>query len=845
MGRMKLKTRLFILVAVVFIAMQVLSIVWTYGSVTRQVSDVREKIEQEFIKYSADDIGDYISFLSLAITKEQLRINTLFDNIGEYSWLKERYAPSIYNFETNQWANSATLLSSNLWLDFMQTTVRDKLTSCMMMRPPFLHNSYIIPLAEGLNLIVEVHENNDLEVYIGVPFWSNEVGENFQLGQHDLFFSIETARDNWLLFTPEQLLDIKPDEFHARNFSPPSGPFVSTMNIQSKKVYKNLIDSTIKDVLKVRGYLMEKPEYLQKAKNTSWIKSMLDQQIHGGEDELFARIESCESYMCNYLKTKEKNGPSGLVHDWQERDDQNRLIWELSTITSTGIWFFDPFSRVAPKGVASFPNSETAKKWQVSTKVGFSMHTKDVFHDAIVPVGINCKPPAEKGEINTCLTSEFNIIQPLEDSSVIFMTKTLTYAEMDPNGSVPHYGTLSLGVNIANTLELLALICPDSILYLPEQGEPVMFDTHGIMIPLTSDEKRILRKLCGKNQGIVTDTDGKEYYYYHVIDLIEGDAHVFIIQYRDQLYNQITNIEQQGKHFLIVVTQQMVLLGIVLLAVVLLIFNYFIRRILKPIANLVENTEVVAMGDLEKVHVSEKDKQRKDEMGVLVSSFEHMVEKMKEGNQVRALLHKVVNKEVAEKILSQGVVLGGEVRTVAVLFSDIRHFTHISENMQPQDVLAMLNDCLNVLSAVVDEHKGVIDKYVGDEIMAFFGAPLDMENPPLQAVLCAIAMMRVLREWNRHRESIGYRQLTIGIGIHVGEVIAGNMGAENHLNYTVLGHNVNLAHRFCEHAGEMEILISQEVLNYPNVRARIEVEELPPANFFGISHPVPVFRVKY
>ncbi len=825
--------------------MQGASILWTYSSVTRHVEKVRVKIEREIRSTNAKLVENYLAFLSLAITQEELRINTLFSRIEEYNWLKTRYAPTDYNFETNQWASSVTLLTTNNWLDFIQTTVREKLTSCLMMRPPFLHDVFLIPLNEDINLVVEQEKNGNLNVYIGVPFWSNEIGKSFQLGQHDVSFSIETLRNNWLLFTPQQLLELNLDELKGRNFIPPSGPFAPTVNVQNQEIYKNLVDSTIKSILTVRKKLLDQSEILEKARDYGWIKGSVDKQIASGQERFTRGIDLCDSYLCKYLKGNARDQSWAQIHDWQERDDQNRLIWELGAVTGTGVWFFDPFSRFAPKGLASFPKSETAIKRQISNAVGYAVYTKDIFFDSRVSIQGDCKPEITSGQVNTCLPSTFKIIQPLKDTSAIFIVNTLMYGYMESDKKLPNYGTLSLGVNIATILEQLALICPDNVLFLPENGDPIMFDTNGRKIDLTHDEKMILQKLSDKKEGIVTDTDGKEYYYYHVIDIIRDDGHVFIIQYRDSVYKQITQLEQQAHNFLYAVTVQVLLSGILFLAVVLFAVNFFIKRMIRPIVDLVGFTDAVALGDLEKVQVSQKDKLRKDEIGALVGSFEQMVEKMKEGNQVRALLHKIVNKEVADKILSQGVVLGGEVRKVAILFSDIRHFTHISENMAPQDVLAMLNDCLNILSGVIDDHKGVIDKYVGDEIMAFFGAPVEMENPTLQAVLCAMTMMRVLREWNRHRESINYCQLKIGIGIHVGDVIAGNMGAENHLNYTVLGHNVNLASRLCDHAGEMEILITQQVLDYPGVRANIEFEAVPEAIFKGISQPIPIFKVKY
>ena len=841
---MKLRTRLFVFVAIVFFVMQSASIIWTYYSVTGHVEKVKGQIEEEIRLENEKQVNDYVSFLTLALAEIELRINTLFLRVEEFNWLKKRYAPSVYNFQTNQWGSSVALLTSNQWLDFIQTTVREKLTSCLIMRPPFLHTAYSLNLENTVTLIIEKLENEDILVYIGVPYWSSEISENYQAGEHDILFSIDTLRNNWLLFDAQQLLQLNPEELHARNADPLEGPLSPILELQSKEVYKTLTDSTIKSILAVRQQLIKNPEVLEKARDYGWIKEQLKDKFKDGEKTYSRGLDSCESQICKAVKENERERPWEKIHDWRERDDQNRLIWELGGITGTGLWYFDPFNRFAPKGIVSFPNSEAAKKRNLPVDIGYSVLTKDVFYTKRFPIYANCKPKLIEGEVNTCITPEFDIIFPLENKTAIFLVNTLMYGELEKE-QLPDFGTLSLGVNIAPLLEELALISPDRVLFLHEGSDPVMFDTHGALVDIDKQQINIFNQLKGKKDGVITDVGGEEYYFMHVIDVKPNDGHVYIVQYKDSVFREITQLETTAQNFLYSVIIQILILGIILFLMVLILMNLFVKRMLTPITDLVENTQFVATGNLEKIQVSEKDRKRGDEIGTLVKSFEQMVEKMKEGNKVRAVLHKVVNKEVADQILKQGVELGGEVRTVAILFSDIRHFTQISENMPPQDVLAMLNDCLNVLSSVIDDHKAVIDKYVGDAIMAFFGAPVEMENPALQAILCAMAMMRVLREWNRHRESIGYRQLSVGIGIHIGEVIAGNMGAENHLNYTVLGHNVNLASRLCDHAGEMEILITEETLNYPGVKSKIEFETAPEATFKGISHPIAIFRVKY
>lgn len=139
--------------------------------------------------------------------------------------------------------------------------------------------------------------------------------------------------------------------------------------------------------------------------------------------------------------------------------------------------------------------------------------------------------------------------------------------------------------------------------------------------------------------------------------------------------------------------------------------------------------------------------------------------------------------------------LGGERRTVTILFSDIRGFTTISEKMSPEQLTSFMNRYLSVMTEIVFNHGGVVDKYIGDAVMAFWGAPLADDKHALHGVLAALDMMAELKEVNRQNKELGEPEIDIGIGLNSGAVTVGNMGSERRFNYTVLGDNVNLASR--------------------------------------------------
>jgi adenylate cyclase len=233
-----------------------------------------------------------------------------------------------------------------------------------------------------------------------------------------------------------------------------------------------------------------------------------------------------------------------------------------------------------------------------------------------------------------------------------------------------------------------------------------------------------------------------------------------------------------------------------------------------------------------------------DEIETLYFSFFQMVEGLKEKEKVKGILDKVVSPNIAKEILEGHIHLGGEEKIVTVLFADIRKFSNLTEKMLPHEVIGMLNECMTRISEVIDAHGGVIDKYVGDEVMALFGAPVSSPNSSYEAVICALEIQKVLENWNSERSREKLPPIHMGIGVHTGVVLAGNMGAEKRLNYTVLGANVNLAARLCSSAHEGEVLISEDTLNEPNVKENILYEASSPIELKGFSKPVSLFRVK-
>ncbi len=209
----------------------------------------------------------------------------------------------------------------------------------------------------------------------------------------------------------------------------------------------------------------------------------------------------------------------------------------------------------------------------------------------------------------------------------------------------------------------------------------------------------------------------------------------------------------------------------------------------------------------------------------------------------RERFQRLLSPAIAQQVIEGKVEVkkGGEVRTTTVLFSDIRGFTAMSESQPAQVVVDMLNEYFERMVEVIFKYEGTLDKFVGDEIMALFGAPVGHPDDALRAVRTALEMKDVLEQFNRERVAAGQQEVKIGIGINTGECVAGYLGSSKALEYTVIGDTVNTGARLCSIAKGGEIIISENT--FAAVRDHFEVVELPPTQVKGKSQALKIFNV--
>jgi class 3 adenylate cyclase len=252
-----------------------------------------------------------------------------------------------------------------------------------------------------------------------------------------------------------------------------------------------------------------------------------------------------------------------------------------------------------------------------------------------------------------------------------------------------------------------------------------------------------------------------------------------------------------------------------------------------PLRELVKGTVAIRGGDFTvKVPVRSR-----DEVGQLAASFNEMAEGLTQKEVYRTVLNMVADEKVAHALVNGQLKLGGEVREISVLFCDIRGFTPLTENMPPETVIEMLNEHMTALTRVVKEHHGVLDKFVGDLLMAIFGAPVSAENDTLNAARCALRLIEERERLN----ATSQHQLQIGVSVATGKVVAGCMGSTDRLNYTVLGERVNLASRLCSVAIAGQVIIDETT--HAKLGGQIKDSPLAPISVKGFSEKLLAYEL--
>ncbi len=268
----------------------------------------------------------------------------------------------------------------------------------------------------------------------------------------------------------------------------------------------------------------------------------------------------------------------------------------------------------------------------------------------------------------------------------------------------------------------------------------------------------------------------------------------------------------------------------------------FSMTLTSPIEKLAEMINLVSKGNFD---VKARAQVRShDEVGDLAEAFDHMTDGLKERDKVKNLFSKFHGSSVAEDLINNDIGVGGQTKDVVVFFSDIRGFTAFSEKRSPEEVVAMLNEYFAVMVKIINSHGGVVDKFIGDAIMAVWGAPKSSDRDAHQAVRACLEMRRALEGLNETRISRGQPAISIGMGLHAGKAISGTIGSDERMEYTVIGNTVNTASRIeaSTKAFGSDLLISDSVAEL--VGDGFKTELAGAAEVKGRSEALKMFKVR-
>ncbi len=308
-----------------------------------------------------------------------------------------------------------------------------------------------------------------------------------------------------------------------------------------------------------------------------------------------------------------------------------------------------------------------------------------------------------------------------------------------------------------------------------------------------------------------------------------GEVHVGI---------DLTSLQEASRNIQIVVGT------IALVGIIVGILGAFglASYLIRPLRALVFGVHEIGRGNFE----FRIKKQSNDEIGDLTIEFNKMAKDLKDKVLIEDAFKRYVSHQVADEILKDPDVfaksLKGEKRPVTIFFGDIRGFTTISEQLPPEEVVAFLNFYLTEMTTIIFANEGTIDKFMGDCIMAIFGAPVRHDSDVLHAVRSAVEIQKKVEELNKQRISEGKRDIHVGIGINYGEAVVGNIGSTQRLEYTVIGDSVNTAARLQTLAKGGEIVVSDSV--YDQVKDQFDFVAMDPVTVKGKSQVLKVWKIK-
>ncbi|MBC8043209.1 MAG: HAMP domain-containing protein [Rhizobacter sp.] len=277
--------------------------------------------------------------------------------------------------------------------------------------------------------------------------------------------------------------------------------------------------------------------------------------------------------------------------------------------------------------------------------------------------------------------------------------------------------------------------------------------------------------------------------------------------------------------------RNIVLIGLAVLAVSIVLVVLMARPIVAAILAISDAARKVGSGDLTVTVML----RTRDELGELASDFNRMVQDIREKRSMQRFMSDLTVEMIKQS--GQEISLGGERRLITVMFTDVRGFTSMSEQMEPESVVEVINVYLNLQTDVIQRHGGSVDKFLGDGIMALFTG----DKMTDRAIEAALEIQQAIQLLNAQRSQTGVKEMAVGIGINSGYAVLGNIGAQSRMDFTAIGDTVNLASRLCSASAPFATLVSEGVLEYAQFKYLLKNHQ--EITVKGKAKPVQVYEV--
>lgn len=280
-------------------------------------------------------------------------------------------------------------------------------------------------------------------------------------------------------------------------------------------------------------------------------------------------------------------------------------------------------------------------------------------------------------------------------------------------------------------------------------------------------------------------------------------------------------------------------IGLLLILLTLLCTLVFVWLFTTPFKRLLAAVGQITQGNYDVSLPSH----RIDEWGHMARSLEEMIESQRERDRISLVLGKVVDPQAAKKILGAKdyFALKGERRECTLLQADLKAFNSLSENMAPEAMVEALNQYFSIINEVVFKYEGMLDKFIGDTAIAVWGAPFAHADKEERAVRAAMEIQESSKAFNISRIKKGYPPFTVGIGIHTGPVVAGNLGSNKRFDYSIIGEPLHVVNRLCSMAAPGQTIVSDET--YERIKTEVKANALNPIAVKGSLEPLKTFEI--